>query len=102
MVNTSGGRPPLHQTQMKLVNAIAAASATASILLGAPMIEAKADYTSCNSFGDMTSCYGSNGSTYNSYGISDSYRSFSGTDSHGNFYSGSCMSIGDYTSCTSY
>ena len=33
MVNTSGGRPPLHQTQMKLFNAIAAAA-----VLGASFI----------------------------------------------------------------
>ena len=90
----------INNTQMKLFNAIAIATLAAASVAVAP--QAKADYASCNSLGGYTSCYGSNGSSYSSYGIGDNYRQFNGTTSNGDYYSGSCTRIGNYTSCSSY
>ena len=63
MVNTSEGRPPLHQTQMKLFNAIAAAAVIGSTALisGAP---ANAYTQTCMSDGlGGYTCFGDNGTT---------------------------------------
>ncbi|WP_186582976.1 hypothetical protein [Synechococcus sp. MEDNS5] len=87
---------------MKLFSSIAAVSIAASALFGLSTLEAKADYAYCNSYGGMTNCYGSDGSSYSSYGIGDNYESYSGTDSNGDYYSGSCTRIGTYVSCNTY
>ena len=70
------------------------AAATSIALFGGAMTlvtPAANAYTTCNSYGGRTSCYGSGGSSYNSstYGGRTSYY---GTDSNGNSYSGSCSS----------
>ena len=44
MVNTSEGRPPLHQTQMKLFNAIAAAAVIGASLIAANLSEAQSQW----------------------------------------------------------
>ena len=88
-------------TQMNFKSlAIAAFGAFAGLAIsGTPGF---AQYTSCNSWGNSTNCYGSNGSSYNSYGIGNNHRSFYGTTQNGDFYSGSCTRIGNYTTCSSY
>ena len=88
-------------TQMKLFTSLATAAIALAAVTSIPQAKAY-EYSNCSTYGSYTNCYGSNGSTYNSYGIGDNYRSYSGTDSRGNYYSGNCTRIGSYVSCYEY
>ena len=92
-------RDDLHntKTQMKLINAIAAAAVVgASFIAVAP--EAKADMYHTNRIGNSTYTYGSNGSSFNTITIGGT-SSYNGRTSGGRSYSGSCTTIGSSTFC---
>ena len=96
-------------TQMtrNLFKLASATAAAASIALGAGAVSlittapASANWASCNTYGGMTNCSGSNGSSFNSYG-NGNFSTFNGTTSGGNSYYGSCSRTGSFTSCSSY
>ena len=90
----------LNQTNKMNFKALATAALASLALTSVALPEAKA-YTSCNSYGSQTTCYGSDGSTYTgtTYG---GQTTFYGYDSNGDYNAGSCSSYGGVTNCYSY